>query len=174
MPNVFFDRIRYRLRNIIRRKRRNYNSSRFDTSDVLQESLLQILHEVPEEGKDSEEVSQSLLNRIANGHLAKQLRHHYAKKRSVLREDSAAEPDSSAFTNEDDPQLKTLHAETVERLFNSMAQLSELQQKVVHLRFFEGLTYEQIAVCLSIKSHVVRVQLAKALKFLNQQLEEPE
>ncbi|MEM9410392.1 MAG: sigma-70 family RNA polymerase sigma factor [Planctomycetota bacterium] len=171
MPNAFFDRIRNRLRGIVRRKRRHYKSARFDTSDVLQESLLQLMNDYSDVSDDGSAVSMGLLDRIASGHLAKQLRYHHAKKRSIQREDPSAEVMPEAFANGTNPEERTVHAEEIEHLFNALAQLDERQQKIVHLRFFEGLTYDQIANRLQIKSHIVRNQLGKALEYLQAQLE---
>ena len=168
--NNLLDEIRERLRRIIRRNRRNYVSPRFDTSDVVQESMLQLLGDGDSNDDDIAEISNGLLGTVAQGHLAKQLRFHNAAKRSVEREDPASVGPQSYFVGTD-PCDASMRAELTEKAINALAELDELHRKVVTLRFFEDATLDQIAERLEINVYTVRSKLAEALQHLNQKLD---
>ena len=100
--------LRTYLSRFLRSSGRHVSNSRFDTSDVIQESLIQIWSEcqqscfasndesLPRDAtgdKPVQSFSFARLRRIALGHLSKQFRFHGAAKRAVRRE-SGVSPSS--------------------------------------------------------------------------------
>ena len=162
-----FKELRQRLRGLISRKRRNYASPRFDTSDVVQESMLQLIDEAADQ--ENTPIGNGLLNKVADGHLAKQLRYHSAAKRSVKKEVAGSDKYVAQFNGED-PCEASIRSELTEKAVNALADFEELPRMIVTLRFFHDATYEQIAQELNVSVYVVKSQLKSALQYLNQQL----
>lgn len=65
-----------------------------------------------------------------------------------------------------EPEQITLKREEYAHLRTTIAQLPELQQDVLQLRFAYGLSYAEIATVLEKKEGAVRMLLSRTLKFL--------
>lgn len=165
--NGVFSELRRRLRILIRRKRKNYVSPRFDTSDIVQESMLQLIDEVAERG--DEPIGNGLLEKVASGHLAKQLRYHNAAKRSVGKEEVRTDFHAQNL-NVENPCEVSIRSELTEKALNGLAELDDLPRQIVTRRFFQDATYEQIAEQLNVSVYVVKTQLKTALQYLNSQI----
>ena len=74
---------------------------------------------------------------------------------SSLYEEERCAPEAIALRHEDATQLRT-----------HLSQLSELQQKIIHLRFGHDLRSKEIAQQLNTSDNVVRVSLSRALEYL--------
>ncbi len=56
-------------------------------------------------------------------------------------------------------------------VYQTLTQLDEREQSIIHMRFFEQLSHEQIATILSIRTGHVRVLLSRTLDYLREQLD---
>lgn len=156
-------RIRERLRAILKTSKFEYTTPRFDTSDILQESIIQVAKEIDDKQDTEPNVSNAWLKTVAFGHLANLRRFNHAAKRSVKRENgknSAAETTMIEF----DPLEVSSKKEQVAIALEALAELTPVQRQIVHLRFFEQATYEQIAERVNVTVHNVRVHLTNSLR----------
>jgi RNA polymerase sigma factor (sigma-70 family) len=74
---------------------------------------------------------------------------------TLLCEDDESLPEQVALRNEDYSLLRV-----------HLSNLSELQQEIVHLRFYDGLRLKEIALRLNKSDNVVRVTLSRTLNLL--------
>ncbi len=163
-----FSVIRKRLRSLIRVNRRNYSSPRFDTSDVVQESMIQVVKEL-DKSPHREEVSQSWLQKIAFGNFIKHLRFHSAACRATGREEGKARF-ATGLNYGTDPSDALSKSEMIQKAVGSLSNLSDQQRQIVCLRFFEEATYDEIAAKLQISVNSVRSGLNAALEFIQAQM----
>ena len=170
MTDEMLMRIRERMRRILKRNRPNYRSARFDTSDVLQDSIAQVARQSRDDEGRARPVSEKWLRSVALGHLAKHLRFHKAGKRSVSHE-----MDQARYRSLDrstlDPANQIARRELVEKMLRSLTELDPQQRQIVTLRVFEHLTYGEIADRMNIGIHLVRSGLSHSLKRLRNQVE---
>ncbi len=174
--------LRKHLSNSLRKSKRRISTRRFDDSDVVQESLIQIWSEYsagtrarevnsskrPVQIECLESASHSWIRHIVFGHLAKHYRRHGAAKRSVGREESYPThylPGSNATP------LSICEMRELKRKFLcSLGQLSGVQRLVVVRRIFEGQTFGSIADELDESRYFVRTEYKAAIKRLRAEL----
>ena len=175
--------LRTYLSRFLRSSGRHVSNSRFDTSDVIQESLIQIWSEcqqsclssndesLPRDATGNEPVqsfSFARLRRIALGHLSKQFRFHGAEKRAVRRESGL----SSSSVLEDDRvsseicELRELYAEFMVNL----NLLEDIPQAVVFRRIFKDESFNTISKELDMTIYAVRTIYKKAIGQLKTKL----
>lgn len=171
--------LRNYLSRFLRDSGRHVSNRRFDTSDVIQESLIQIWSECQKDcsteqddtlsqnsnGTESlQTVSFARLRRIALGHLSKQFRFHGAAKRSVRRESQLV---SSSLPYDD--QTAADICETREMYLEFMVNLNLLdgtKQIVVYRRMFKDESYTVIAKQLGMTVYAVRTEFKNAIRQL--------
>ena len=78
-------RIRERLRGILHRRRRpkSHLQARFDTSDILQESMVQVHEELGKGDRTGTDLPNAWLVRVVDGHESKLIDRHRAGKRDA-------------------------------------------------------------------------------------------
>jgi RNA polymerase sigma-70 factor, ECF subfamily len=112
------------------------------------------------------------LFRIAANTAVKALRHRAAAKRAgstVSWEEDAEEPPAEAAPA---PLRRLLDKERKERLSQAIDGLPAQMRRCVRLRVFQDLDYEEIAEVLRISPSTVKVQMFKARKRLQVELED--
>lgn len=167
--NNFYKKIRGFLKKEIHLLRQYGKTARFDTSDIAQESCIQMFRDYPEcAGQDK--LPESLLKQVAFGHLAKQHRHIHSKKRSVAREQSFSQ---DVATDKNLPGDQAEANELTTRLIKSIQQLEPDQQRVIRLRSFEELSFVEIASRMNTTVRVVRRIHENAASNLRSMLEQP-
>ncbi len=153
--------IRKQLTKIVRCEKNHQHSPRFDTSDVVQDSLIQVSNEI--DNKAPTQVPRAWLQRIAIGHLAKHLRYHHAQKRSANRECRKSEIVECQSAGADPLDAIEQH-ENIERMITAIGKLDATARQIVLMRYFEGASYESIAQQLGLTVHRVRTDLINSLK----------
>lgn len=166
---AFLARWRTRLRSMSTNLLGAGVASRADTSDVVQEGLLQAWQHLDGFRGDSAEQVQAWMRRIGTGQAAKIRRYHLAEKRSVRAEQSM--PQSSIPSATSPPELAE-YSETQAILLNAIDDLDDRSRTVVLLRVFEGESFPQIAERLGCSVSLPRVVFAAAIKQLRGQLVE--
>ena len=176
--------LRNYLSRFLRSSGRHVSNSRFDTSDVIQESLIQIWSECQQScltnndeslpryatggNLPGQSFSFARLRRIALGHLSKQFRFHGAAKRAVRRESGL----SSSSVLEDDLgsseicELRELYAEFMVNL----NLLEDIPQAVVFRRIFKDESFRTISKELDMTIYAVRTIYQKAIGQLKSKL----
>ena len=138
--------------------------SRADTSDVVQNALVQVSDDIAAFRGSTEAEWVGWLRCILAGHAAKIRRYHHFEKRAIEREEVAFEKDSLASSNSaravdsDDVQL----AQLLEAIYS----LSDQMREVVQRRVLEQQSYERIAHDLNITPGNARVLLTRATRKL--------
>lgn len=158
------------MRAIIRTSRLNYSSPRFDTSDIIQDSIIQVIGQVQLDEKQPQKVCHSWLRSVTLGHLAKHLRFNNAGKRSVKREKGRARY-VDLENGKSNPASLSADGELIEIIVNSLGELEPLQRQIVSKRFFQHATYEEISQELNISIYSVRAGLLRALEQLRRKFD---
>lgn len=170
MYQDFFDSIRNRLRKTVRTTKNSADRRRFDTSDIVQNSCLQIWQDLARHDGSISEVKSSWLQKIAIGHTCKMYRTHSAAKRTSSREDEG----HPVATVVDD--RNTSAAEEVEkrdltlRLFECLSNIGKLKRQIIFKRFFGDQTFDQIADELGLTRYQVHKSYEAALSTLQVEL----
>ncbi|MCB0836790.1 MAG: sigma-70 family RNA polymerase sigma factor [Bacteroidetes bacterium] len=94
--------------------------------------------------------------------------HTYLKRRKKKEEN--AEKYHQSFSQEANAESKLIHAENLDLqstwLVSQLNQLPPKQKEVIYLRFYEGLSYDEMADILSVSNQVVRNSVFRAIKKL--------
>ena len=160
---------RVMMRSWCRNSLRGPLSARVDTSDVLQESLVQVWRNWDRMQDKSPEELQAWMYQIARGHLNKLRRHHLAGKRDVKRQ---ANDEVDAESPSSQAPLEALErAESRMRLMIALERLPHELAEVVKLRVFAATSYREIAQRLDIGESEARCLFLKAIRRLKGQLE---
>lgn len=171
--------LRKYLSRFLRNSGRHVSNSRFDTSDVIQESLIQIWSECQQDCSTEQNdpmsqnsdgttslqtVSFARLRRIALGHLSKQFRFHGAAKRSVRRESQLASSSllQDGQTASDICEIRELYA----AFMVNLNLLDGTKQIVVYRRMFKDESYSAIAKELGMTVYAVRTEYKNAIQQL--------
>jgi RNA polymerase sigma-70 factor (ECF subfamily) len=137
-----------------------YARSLFDTTDLVQETLLRAIQgldgiEVRGPGGFQAYVRQAVLNRISD-----QVR--WARRRPGPDDVPESEPDRSPSPLED-----AIGADVLDRYERALARLSEEEQRVLHLRIELDYSYEEIAAITERSSRdAARMAVQRALRRL--------
>jgi len=142
-------------------------AARADTSDVVQESLVQVWTDWSRvRGRSPIEI-RAWLYRIAQGHLSKLRRHHAAAKRSLVRQaDESGEAFEPTIFDHDS-------ARTAERRLLLSIALESLPadlNEVIRLRLFCDLSFREIGERLGCESAEARARFLRALRRIRQAL----
>lgn len=155
--------IRKEIRSAVKQSGLGMVRSRFDTSDIVQESMLQIWRKLGDDDVANLEFTRGLLAVIAKGHAKKQLRFHTAKKRSISREKTASNPSP---TREPDPLENADIREQIGLMLNALNFIHPIRQLIIFRRFFDDASYQDIADEICRPKEWVRQQCLSAQKEL--------
>ena len=155
---------RYRpyLRIIAQRAMRQMFRTKFDESDIVQQTCLDAFNGISSfRGETSAEFS-GWISKILHRNLTTLVRNHTAKKRDVRRELPLLTPAGEASlewyvptTTSNGPVSVFLQGELALVLAKAMSKLSEDQRTAVQLRFLEGLKIREIADEMDMSTPVV-------------------
>lgn len=166
--------LRARIRRVVQNRNGSRTAVRFDTSDVIQETEIQLwqkgLADFETESDDSDELDQRLLATIAKGHLSKLLRRQYAKRRSPILEQAA---DVQAIKSAHDPVVESERRERTQLLLNALDQLDESERSILLLRYFGEFTFADIEQATGLSKQTVRTRYNRAIGNLRTKMKAP-
>lgn len=142
--------------------------SRYDTSDVLQESMLQICTEIESGTREPNDYSPALLRSIVRGHSVTLRKHHLAQKRAVANQQPVCD-DSQSVT--DSPLDQAIRSEKVSRLVRALSQFDEEDRNLINYRVIKDLSFPMIANELELPEHTVRRRFNSLIEQLQTELE---
>ena len=119
----------------------NFTRNESDTRDVLQEIFVKLAHD--ENLLNGIRNERAFLIRLAHNAAIDLIRRRNARERV---KNTYADESTSIFASTNDPDEQTFRAE----LATALAALPQEQRAVVHLKLWEGLTFEEIADALEI------------------------
>lgn len=139
-------------------------SSRVDTSDVVQESMVQLWQDWDRfRGQTVGEI-RSWMYQVAKGHLHKARRFHRAAKRNVQTESSNAVDPSECQTAT--PDREAVRAEERLRLSIAVEQLPPHLKQVVQLRIFGQMSFREVGEVIDVDKGEARNLFLQALRRL--------
>ena len=156
---------RERIRKVIQNRNFAGTKSRFDTSDIIQETELQIWLSSRNRETPNPSIDQALLATMARGNLAKSQRKHRAAKRDTSREQpmtDCVKPDM------EEPLDRIAYSEQVGRMLGVMNELVEEERLILFRRYFCNATFLEIAGELNMTRQKVETRLQRALRNLKQ------
>jgi len=139
----------------------NMVRSRFDTSDIVQESMLQIWMQLGDQDIASLELTRGLLAVIAKGHARKQMRFHTAQKRSVARERKIDRP---SLNRDPGPLEQADVREQIGMMLKALNHIHPVRQLIIFRRFFDDASYQEVADEIGRTKEWTRLQCLKAQK----------
>jgi len=139
----------------------NFTRDENDTHDVLQELFVKIAREP--ELLEKVQNERAFLIRLAHNSAIDLIRRRGARERT--RESFAAE-ELPVFASTDDPDEAFFR----EQLSAALAELPEEQRTVVHLKLWEGMTFEAIAEALDISPNTAASRYRYGLDKLRERL----
>src|SRR5690606_5170853 len=94
-------------------------------------------------------------------------RYRLAGKRSLTREQSGVDPDAQADSVSNTPSQFVLRLDEAANLRQTLAQLPPAYQRILSLRFWDDLSFDQMAEVLDQKPDTVRKTFYRALAALS-------
>lgn len=144
-------------------------SRRADTSDLVQESLVQVWRNMDSFYGEVPEQRESLTRKIAKGQAIKLQRKHFAKKRTVARTQFA---EMETLYRSDELTADVEKNEETLRLMEALKKISDQHQQVLCLSFFEEMSLKEISEKLGKTYKMTRTLYTASLKALKSQLQE--
>lgn len=169
MNKVFLESVRRKLEAILGARRFNGMPSRFDRSDVIQESLVQVWRYIDTHGMTESSVNTGWLRSVAAGHYCKMLRFHLAAKRNINTEAAGSHPDMCP-AEESHVELSE-QRELALRLVDVIECLDPLPRQVVVSRLFEDQPFSQIARDTGLSVYLVRKTFGQAIRHLKSSIQ---
>ncbi|MEM7315257.1 MAG: sigma-70 family RNA polymerase sigma factor [Planctomycetota bacterium] len=166
MNDSDFREFQEKMRRIIRGRYRRL-SSRFRTSDVLQEGAIQMIKSGDMEKKPHENMS--WLRKIALGHGRNLFRFHTADKRTVNKED---DHEVERLLEHGSPDELVAQQELASRLMLCLTKLTPEQRQVIDLKVYSGVSFAEIAREMERSDSWVRRRYAEAIARLRVLLKE--
>lgn len=146
-------------------KRNGIAQSRFQTSDIIQETEIQIWLEGLESLEDDyTDLDQAYLATLAKGHLAKNLRRHQAQKRNVQLDQPLDINDD--LTSDSSPSHSVESDELIGRMLAALNHLPETEQRILFLRFFGNSKFVEIEKELNLSRQQVKTLYKNSLSRL--------
>lgn len=147
--------------------------SRIDTSDVVQEGLIQAWESLDAFRANSEGEFRSWARKVAKGKLANARRFHLADRRTVKNEVSskAAMFERVGESGSDGPDR--FPTEDIELLREAVERLDDRLRTIIHLRYFQNETFETIAEKVGCSAGGARTMCLRALQQLRRDLKNP-
>lgn len=141
---------------------------RYDTSDIAQESVLQLLKGLEDAESGDVAFDESYLRKVGEGKAREMHRRHRARKRAM----EAGEPLEDRPGETKPPWHSAQEQETVVLLLRAISELDEDSQRILYRRFFDQRTLAEIAAELETSIDIVRRRCQKALDQLQRMLRE--
>lgn len=164
--NTVFERYGERLLALVRLRLGPSLRNQLESRDVLQATLLTAFRKIDQFEGSGSRTLMAWLGVIATNEIRDQAEFHGRKRRDATRTVGLQEA-----LDEIDPTIRSevsrLHLEErVQRLERALGRLSERHQKVILLRTFEELTFEQIGKRLGKSADASRMLFARAMAAL--------
>lgn len=159
------EELRKTLRTLAKNRVSSALHARFDSSDVAQESFIQIWKQISE--SEMAKLDAAWLRCVVRGHAAKQVRFHGAAKRNVGQEkvDVKIPP-----TKTKGPVEEVIRQEEQLLLIHAFAKLEEKQKELLVMHFFKGKTYAAIAKHRGISFHLAKQSVNDAIRALQKEV----
>lgn len=170
MSSILFSKILDKLRRAVRTQRAVTSNSRFDTSDVIQESAIQVWQHASKSNVSASQINTAWLNTVVFGHFCKLHRFHLAAKRSTKNE--VRETDRVEAVRQGSPENEASRKENAIRLLKAMESLGEMEAQVVMAKFYQDKSLSEIAVELEVPRHRLETIYRRAVKELGEALGE--
>lgn len=153
--------------------------TRIDPSDVVQDIHLEVSRRIDDYlARDPMPFRLWLRQTAYENLLALRRKHLEAECRSVEKEtslpqDSSLQLAQQLLGRDNAPDQKLLEAELLDRIHVAMDRLSELDREILLLRFFEGLTNEEVTELLRLEPATASKRYGRALLRLRHLLTSP-
>lgn len=159
---------RHELRESARRFKQGSVNPRYDTSDIVQEGMVQIWTEMQHTGLEQFQANQTFLTRVSQGKACNLHRYHTAQRRSLRQESRiTAEP----ACDRADPQRIAESQENLLRLLDAVSGLAPELKSVFCRRVFDRVTWREIAAEFNLSVDVVRRRYDSAKTLLRRRLQ---
>ncbi len=158
------------MRAAVRRLKRDRATSRFDTSDIVQEGMLQLVQGVNSFRGTTEAEFDAWVRQIARGHTLNADRHQRAKCRDICNEIEGISHAMSGQQSTPDEELTK--AETLDQLSLAIQQLDDRQQTVILSHIFERMSFSAIAEKVGCSTSTASREYDRAITVLAQLMED--
>lgn len=119
-------------------------NARYDTSDIAQEAMVQILRDIQEGKATLEKLTSAYLGQVGRGTANRMLRDNLAQKRAMTSETSR-EHEPTTADEAVPPQEEAIRNERVIAILDAASQLSVNEREVLLLSVIDDCTYAEIA-----------------------------
>lgn len=153
-PENYLDRV------ILQTVRLKAWGENFDREEVIQNARLALLKSF-KEGRYEPGALTAYVQRVTKFVCINEMRRYYRQKKhhEEFTEEALEAPDPQG-----DPLTNTLESEKKDRAVQILVTLGKPCRKLLHLKFFEGLAYKEIAEQLNMTEVNVRVSIFRCLK----------
>ena len=135
----------------------------FEVADIVQETMLSVWRGAA--GFEQRSTVRGWMLTLARNKII-----DHVRKQARM---SVAEPDEAIPADDPDPEAVIAAAEDAGRVRDCVEKLSDRQRAVVHLAFFEELSYPEIAVIENVPEGTVKTRVFHAKKLLMRCLSRP-
>lgn len=147
-------------------------------SDLVQQSVTEAVHALPNFDGSSPEQWQAWLRSILMNNFSNLLKHYSRKKRNISREapaglGSASSPCPSLIDPEPTPLTHLLQSEGASQLQAALATLSDKHREIIFLRHHEKLSFKEIGSRLELTEDTAQKRWTRAIFALSQRIGNP-
>lgn len=170
MTSTYMESIRARIKRLTARRRSRITSARYDTSDVVQETWLQVWRQLADYGEYDENsvaISDAQIACYAKGHAAKMFRKHTAGKRDASKDIHGSKVYEFSGT---DPLVHVDTQDQFEALCKAVDDLHPVSKAFVVSYYFDQLSLRQIGQELDMSIDKVRSLKKKVIRDLRVRL----
>lgn len=167
MLEKLLESVRHYIRGVARDNHIGSMGARFDTSDIIQEAMIQVWKELDSDSLGDKEISKAWLVSVAKGHAYKLARFHSAQKRSHVRDEAFVD---QVPTENRKPDDAIADLELQLSILVALDELPDDEKDIVVLYFFEQQSLSSIAKKLNLSLDKVRTRHSRALKALHKKL----
>lgn len=163
---------RSRMRSAVKKLKEGRLSSRLDTSDLVQEGMLQAWQNIGSFRGTTEQEFDVWIKKIASGHAANASRYHHAEKRDIAQEaiSEALQGNDARDPGERDPGEQAERSETICRIAELIDSFEPRISHVFTQHLFEQRSFADIATEMECSAGTVRNIYIEAVQWLGKQL----
>lgn len=143
--------------------------AKFGASDIVQKTYIEAMRDLPQwRGRKLAQLRNWLLSLLQNNFRDANKAFRQSRKRKIALERAGV--DASVADNRLNIEHQLMQGEMISQVYEAIGDLPHAQQRMLHWRFGEELTYSEIAARVDRSEDAVRMMISRTLNTLRQRL----
>lgn len=141
--------------------------AKFGASDIVQQTYIEAIRDLPQwRGRKLAQLRNWLLSLLQNNYRDANKSFRSSRKRNVALERERVDADVADYRLDLEHQFA--NGETMAKVYEAIGELPHAQQRMLHWRFSEELSYSQIAARVERSEDAVRMMISRTLNTLRE------